>query len=69
VCPLTAYRKLVHLTFDRNKTSEGTEIHVSTDYDCTCSMTHQFLSVTFNYPNRAADPITFNGIIVACALA
>jgi hypothetical protein len=59
--PLTAYRKLLLLKVDYNKTSE--------ESDYACSITHQFLSITFNDPNRAADPIPFNGINVACALA
>jgi len=65
----TAYRKLLLLTLDCNKTFEGKKIRVSTDYDYGRSITHQFLSITFNDPNRAADPIPFNRIIVTCALA
>jgi hypothetical protein len=67
----TAYLKLFRLNVDCKKTSEGKEIpvNVSTDYDYTCSITLQFLRITFNDPNRAANPIPFNGIIVACALA
>jgi len=67
--PLTAYRKLLLLTVECNITSKGKEIHVSTDSDYACSITHQFLNLKFNDPNRAADPIPSNGNIVACALA
>jgi hypothetical protein len=67
--PLTVYQKLILLTVECNITSERKEINVSKDGDYACSIPHRFLNVTFNYPNRAADPVLFNAIIDACALA
>jgi hypothetical protein len=67
--PLTVYRNLILLTVECNMTSERKEINVCEHGNYACSIPHRFLYVTFNYPNRAADPVLFNGIIDDCALA